>query len=100
MAPVLRSIPLLPLILASCAVVTGSGSGSGVLNYAQVNSLRTGMAIDEVVRQFGEPRSRHEFDDGSTAIAYRAENARGEVGELRIAFGETGLSRWTLAPRK
>jgi len=71
-----------------------------VLNYAQVRTLREGMAPDEVVRQFGLPESRRTFDDGSVALAYPAENAAGEVEELRIAFAKKGLTRWTLAPRK
>ena len=71
-----------------------------MLNYAQVHALREGMTPDEVVRQFGPPASRRTFEDGSLALAYRAENAAGEVEELRIAFAEKGLSRWTLASRK
>jgi len=96
---VVRSITLAPLFLAACALTNG-GSRGEILSYAQVQSLREGMAVDEVVRQFGEPLSRQAFDDGSLALAYRAENALGKVEELRIAFGKTGLLRWTLKPRK
>ena len=96
MARVVRSIPLASLILVSCASV----GGGDALNFAQVQSLREGTSEQEVVRQFGAPRDRRVFDDGSIALAYRAENAAGTVEELRVAFDEKGLSRWTLAPRE
>ncbi|MHC4939414.1 MAG: outer membrane protein assembly factor BamE domain-containing protein [Planctomycetota bacterium] len=94
----MRSIPLTTLILAACSLPKIGGGDA--LSYAQVQSLREGMSIEEVVRQLGKPIDTKKVDGKTRALAYRAENARGEVEELRIAFDDNGLVRWTLAPRK
>jgi outer membrane protein assembly factor BamE (lipoprotein component of BamABCDE complex) len=93
----LRSIPLTTLILAACAAV-GSSKGNA-LSFAQVQSLRERMSVEEVVRQFGQPLDTKKVDGKTRALAYRAENAQGKVEELRIAFDDNGLVRWTLAAR-
>ena len=86
------------LLLAACSGLSGGNHAS--LSHAQVQSLQKNMPLAEVERQFGPPHDRKTVDDKIRAIAYSAENARGEVEELRIAFDEEGhVVRWTLSPR-
>ena len=94
----MRSIPLTTLILAACSSI--GGNRGDALSYAQVQSLRPGMEMKEVLRQFGTPIDSKKVEGKTRAIAYRAENARGEVQELRIGFDDKGVARWTLAARE
>ena len=91
------------LLGAACSahVTKGGKNVPGVLSYAQVQSLKVSTPAAEVVRVFGPPTSRLKQDDRTLALAYRAENGAGAVGELRIALDDEGrVERWTLAPRE
>ncbi|MHC4955360.1 MAG: hypothetical protein ACYTGZ_16020 [Planctomycetota bacterium] len=72
----------------------------GVLSFAQVNSLEQGKPLSEVVRELGPPGDRMTKEGRVVALAYRAENGQGAVGELRIGFdSEQKIVRWTLSGR-
>ena len=100
----MRSIQVGTLLLATaCAAHISKGGKDvpGVLSYAQVQSLKTAIPADDVVRAFGPPTERLQKEGRTLALAYSAENASGEVWELRIALDDAGaISRWTLSPRK
>ena len=78
----------------------GGTNNPGVLSYAQVKSLRVGQPLKELVHEFGAPANKLEKEGQVVAVAYRAENALGKEGELRIALDEDlRVLKWTLAAR-
>ena len=104
----MRSIQAGPLLLAAIALACGNApihkggtNRPGVLSYAQVQTLKVGTPVQEILRDFGPPHDKLESRGKLGAIGYRAEDATGEAGELRIALDAEGrVTKWTLAPGK
>ena len=90
----MRSLLVATLLLGACS---SSLFGIGVLSYAQVQSIRPGQTVPELVDQFGEPRDTLEKDGAVRGLTYKAEDPTGKVRELRIGLNDEGrVVRWTL----
>ena len=90
--------------IASCGVTPikkGGVDRPGVLSYGQVQSLVVGKPGTAVIHEFGPPAHQLKKEGRVLALAYQAENAKGEAQELRIALdAELRVAKWTLAPRE
>jgi len=92
------------LLIGACGITPmkrGGTNNPGVLSYAQFKTLEVGKPAKELIHEFGPPAHQMKNEGRVVAIAYRAENGKGEEEELRIALDDKArVAKWTLAPRK